>query len=140
MKPIRLKKDNVVHVVHAAADRVRLATGADVQRTAANPNGFGWPTCWVCTDKRMTEKRLVGATMGEMIWVPVEAYGIVDSRFNEEDIEAQCTHGNPGGRVFTETKILTMPRAWSDVKKRQKRASLVFFTNNDPLGGNTVLV
>lgn len=133
MNPIRLRKDNVVHAVHTTVDRVRLATEADVQRTAANPNGFGWPCCWACTDKRMRERKdgkLVGA-FGEMQWVPVEGYAIVDQRENEEDLRAECSHGNPGGRVYVETKIFTMPRAWSDTKKRHKRASLMFFVASE---------
>lgn len=149
MKPIRLKKDNVVHTVHSGVDRVRLATGADVARTAANPTQFGWPCCWVCTEKRMAEKRdgkLVGTSQqfGEQVWIPVEAYGIRDKRAkpdgnDEEDLEAQCTHGT--GRVYTEVKILTMPRTWSEEKKRHKRASLVFFVGSsaEPIIGNTVL-
>lgn len=144
MKPIRLKKDDVVHTVHKGTDRVMLATQADVARTAANPTQFGWPACWVCTEKRMREKKdgvLVGALGTEQTWIAVEAYRVVDTRLNEEDLEAQCTHGNPGGRVFVETKVLTMPRMWSDVKKRHKRSSLVFFVGSlgEPLGGNLVL-
>lgn len=142
MKPIRLKKDNVIHTVHSGTDRVRLANEADVKRTAANPTQFGWPCCWICTEKRMQEKRdgkLVGEAFGEHVWIPVEAYRIVDQRANEEDLEASCRHG--GERVHTETKILTMPKGWSEVKKRHKRASLVFFVSATalPIGGNVVL-
>lgn len=144
MKPIRLKKDDVVHMVHTAVDRVRPATEADVQRTLANPNGFGWPCCWQCTEKQMQrfkEGKLVGG-FGEQKWVPVEAYGIVDTREGEEDLEATCTHGNPGGRVYREVKTLTMPRTWSASKKAHKRASLLFFVGStaEPIIGNKVLV
>lgn len=144
MKPIRLKKDDVIHTVHTTVNRVRLATGAEAQKTIANPNGFGWPSCWVCTERRMRELRdgkLVGA-FGEARWVPVEEYSIVDIRENEEDLRASCTHGNPGGRVYTDTKVLTMPRAWSENKKRQKRSGLVFFVESSalPMGGNLVLL
>lgn len=143
MKPIRLKKDDVVHTVHTSVNRVRLATGAEAARTIANPNGFGWPSCWHCTEKRMREVAdgKLGA-FGETRWVSVEGYGIVDVRENEEDLEAQCTHGNPGGRVYKDTKVLTMPRTWSDTKKRHKRASLVFFVESasTPMGGNIVLL
>lgn len=141
MKPIRLKKDNVVHTVHTTTERVRLATTADIHRTAANPSTFGWPCCWVCTERRMQEKRdgkLIGS-FGEQTWVAVEAYRIVDQRKDEEDLEAQCSHGT--SKTFTETKILTMPKTWSEVKKRHKRASLVFFVGSagEPIGGNIVL-
>ena len=144
MKPIRLRKDAVVHTVHTSVDRVRLATGAEANKTIANPNGFGWPSCWHCTEKRMREMKdgkLVGA-FGEAKWVPVEGYAIVDQRANEEDLRAECTHGNPGGRTFTETQILTMPKTWSETKKRQKRAGLVFFVESSalPVGGNLVLL
>ncbi len=140
MKPIRLKRDDVVHTVHTGPDRVRLATAADLEKTVANPNGFGWPSCWVCTEKRMKERGL-GVMAGEPIWVSVESYGIVDQRENEEDLRAECTHGNPGGRIHVETKILTMPKKWSETKKRLKRAGLVFFVDAaaTPMGGNIVL-
>jgi hypothetical protein len=144
MKPIRLKRDDVAHVVHTTPGRVRLATGAEVNKTLANPNGFGWPTCWRCTQRRMEETKLgtlVGA-FGEATWVPVEGYEIVDQRANEEDLRATCTHGNPGGVEFVETKILTMPKTWSEVKKRQKRSALIFFVDAAmlPVTGNIVLL
>lgn len=143
MKPVRLKKDNVVHTVHSGTDRVRLATAADVARTAANPTMFGWPSCWVCTEKRMKEKAdgIIVGRFGEQTWVPVEEYRIVDQRANEEDLEARCSHGNPDGRWFSEVKVLTMPKTWSDVKKRHKRSALVFFVGSagEPIGGNLVL-
>lgn len=144
MKPFRLKKDDVVHTLHTSVDRVRLATGADVQKTLANPTGFGWPSCWVCTEKRMRELKdgkLVGA-FGEARWVPVEAYNIVDERENEEDLRAECSHGNPDGRWYSETKVLSMPRTWGKLKKAHKRSALVFFAESAgvPLGGNVVLV
>jgi hypothetical protein len=144
VKPIRLKKDDVIHTVHTAPDRFRLATGAEANKTIANPNGFGWPSCWACTEKRMQELRdgkLVGA-FGEAKWVSVESYSIVDKRANEEDLRAECTHGNPGGKVYVETQILTMPKTWSETKKRQKRAGLVFFVESSslPVGGNLVLL
>jgi hypothetical protein len=129
VKPIRLKKDNVVHTVHSGVNRVRLATGADVQRTVANPSGTGWPSCWVCTERRMKEQqegKFVGA-FGEATWVPVEEYGIADKRANEEDLYAKCSHGNPGGRVYEEVKTLTMPKGWSETKRALKRCGLVFF-------------
>lgn len=144
MKLIRSARDNIVHAVHTAPDRVRLATGAEAGRTIANPNGFGWPSCWVCTEKRMKEARLgvLLGSFGEAKWVPVEGYGIVDTRANEEDVRAECTHGNPGGRVYTDTKILTVPRTWSETKKRHRRASLIFFVESSalPMGGNLVLL
>ena len=141
MKPIRLKKDDVAHVVHTAVDRVRLATGAS-PRTAANPAGHGWPACWVCTEKRIRGRADGDAVAhGDTIWVPVEGYRIADKREGEEDLQAECTHGNPGGRVYVETKVLTMPRTWSETKKRHKRSALVFFTpaSGTPIGGNLVL-
>lgn len=141
MKPIRLKKDNVLHTVHSGPGRVRLASAADVQQTIASPSGFGWPSCWVCTEKRMKERRdgkFVGV-YGEAIWVPVEGYIIVDERDNEEDLQAECSHGGP--RTFRETKVLSMPRKWGKLKKAQKRAGLVFFADaaGEPLE-NKVLV
>jgi hypothetical protein len=141
VKPIRLKRDDVVHTVHTAQNRVRLATAADMQKTVANPNGFGWPSCWVCTEKRMQERGL-GIMAGESTWVSVEGYGIIDQRADEEDLRAECTHGNPGGKVYEETKILTMPKKWSETKKRLKRAGLVFFVGASatPMGGNIVLL
>ena len=144
MKPIRLSRDAVVHTVHMSPTRVKLATATDLHRSVANPNGFGWPSCWVCTERRMQELRdgkLVGA-FGEARWVPVEGYAIVDQRANEEDLRAECSHGNPGGRVYTDTRILTMPKTWSETKKRQKRAGLVFFVESSslPMGGNLVLL
>ena len=144
MKPIRLKRDDVIHTVHTGPDRVRLATGAEAAKTVANPNGFGWPSCWLCTEKRMRDVRdgrIVGQ-FGEAKWIPVEGYSIVDQRADEEDLQAECTHGNPGGRVYRDTKILTMPKKWSETKKRLKRASLVFFVESaaTPMGGNLVLL
>lgn len=144
MKPIRLEKDRVLHTVHTGHDRFRIASGAEAARTIANPNGFGWPTCWTCTQRRIDEQKggvLVGR-FGEASFVAVEGYVIVDQRENEEDLRAECTHGNPGGRVYTDTKVLTMPRTWSEVKKRQKRAGLIFFTEASalPMGGNLVLL
>jgi hypothetical protein len=129
VKPVRLKKDNVVHVVHSSPNRVRLATGADIHRTVANPSGTGWPSCWVCTEKRMAEQKLGILTggFGEQLWVPVEEYGIKDKRTDEEDLYAKCSHGNPGGRVYEDVKVLTMPHTWSETKKALKRCGLVFF-------------
>lgn len=143
MKPIRLRKDDVVHTVHSGPARCTLATGLDLQRTLANPNGFGWPSCWVCTERRMKQARdgIAIGSFGEAKWIPVEGYGVVDVRENEEDLRAECTHGNPGGRVYPDTKTITMPRSWSEVKKRHKRASLIFFVESSatPMGGNVVL-
>lgn len=143
MKPVRLKKDDVAHFVHTSANKVRIATGAEAARTVANPNGFGWPTCWVCTERAMARAQAgeASAVFGEKL-IAVESYGVVDSRKDEEDLRAECTHGNPGGRVFEETKTLTMPRSWSETKKRQKRAALMFFAPGEavPLGGNKVLL
>lgn len=144
MKPVRLKKNDVVHAVHTTVDRARIVSGASPLATLANPAGGGWPACWVCTEKRMAELRdgvLVGRAGLEQKWVPVEEYAIVDQRPGEEDLRASCSHGNPGGRVYTETKVITMPRTWSDVKKRHKRAALIFFAPGTavPIGGNEVL-
>lgn len=144
MKPVRLKKDNVLHTVHTAVDKFRIASGAEAARTLANPNGFGWPTCMTCTEKRMAEKQsnIAAGRFGEATFIPVEEYVIVDQRENEEDLQAKCTHGNPGGRVYEETITLTMPRTWSETKKRQKRAALIFFAGSAavPVGGNIVLL
>lgn len=139
MKPIRLKKDNVVHTVHTSPTRVRIVSGAGVNQTAANPSGFGWPTCWVCTEKAM---QAAGQLSGEPKWVAVESYGIADKRKDEEDLRAECTHGNPGGRIYEETKVLSMPDKWSETKKRHKRASIVFFipSSATPMGDNKVLL
>lgn len=141
MKPIRLKKDNVVHTVHSGGNRVRLATGLDVERTVANPSGIGWPSCWVCTEKRLGVRPDLIGGFGEQKWVPVEEYGIKDTRADEEDVYAKCSHGNPGGRVYEDIKTLTMPRGWSETKRRLKRAGLVFFMSSaaEPMS-NKVLV
>lgn len=120
------KKDNVVHTVHSGGGRVRLATGIDLQRTVANTSGTGWPSCWVCSQKRMEERR-DGVMAGEAIWVPVEEYGIADARADEEDLYAKCTHGKPGGRVYEDVKTLSMPRTWSQTKRSLKRCGIVFF-------------
>jgi hypothetical protein len=144
VKPIRLRRDDVLHTVHTSATKFTVASGAEAARSIANPNGFGWPSCWACTQRRMDELKggaIVGR-FGEATFVPVEEYLIVEQRAEEEDLRARCTHGNPGGRVFEDTKVLTMPKTWSEVKKRHKRAGLIFFVESAalPVGGNLVLL
>lgn len=97
MIPIRLKRDNVLHLKQTAAT--------------------GWPVCWKC-------KHIV-----EGIGVEPE-----NEKAGLYVVTAECRHGT--STFFKDKKVITLHRSWSERKRQQRLAMLVFFAESagEPMG------
>lgn len=150
MKPIGLRRDNVVLAVHTDANRFRGSTRTEPGRTLANPSGTGWPLCWVCCENaRASRKEGQHASgFGDQVNVPVEGYGVHDEAKTPTGdwlvtLKAECTHGKGrGARVYEDVKTFTFPRSWSQAKRRQRIAAWIAFAPGEalPLGENLGMV
>jgi hypothetical protein len=132
VKPIRLRRDAVLHTVHTSPTKFTVASGAEAARSIANPNGFGWPSCMGLHAEahgRAEEAAPSSDASAKPRSFAVEEYLIVDQRpENEEDLRAKLHAWQSGrSRLRRHDQVLTMPKTWSEVKKRHKRAALIFF-------------
>ena len=133
MKPIGLRRDNVVLAVHTSANGFRSSSRTELGRTLANPSGTGWPLCWVCSEQARANQRqnVHASNFGDAVNVPVEGYVEHDrARTPRGDmlvtLRAECSHGKgAGGRVYEDVKTFTFPRAWSETKWATRRSPWV---------------
>jgi len=96
--PVRLKRDNVLHIKQTAAT--------------------GWPICWLC-------KQIV------------EGIGVVpeNEKASLYAVTAECRHGHPS-TFYRDTKVVTLHRSWTERKRNQRIAMMVFFADGagEPMG------
>lgn len=150
MKPIGLRRDNMVLAVHETANRFRGSTRTEPGRSLANPSGTGWPTCWTCGEHAREGQREGRhlTNFGDSLNVPVEAYEVIDEVKQPNGdwlvtLRASCTHGKgAGARVYTDEKTFTFPRTWSQTKRRQRIGAWIAFAPGEalPLGDNLGMV